>query len=283
MPPTLFITGATGNIGIHLTKLLTGQNTPFTAGVTRNAGEAPFPVARIDYNQPDRLEEAFAGHSILYLLIPDDERALDWAAHAITAARKAGVNHLVRSSGIGAAAHSPYQVLRYLGQIEDMVRESGLDYTIVRPNSFFQNLSTHHAQAIRNGSLYLPQREAKVSYVDVRDVAGAVAAILQHPHQHVNQSYTITGERALSTREVTDTLSRAIGKTVAYKSIPDEDYMKSMRQYGLPEWNARNLLSLYQADRAGETALITSTVLQLTGQSPISFAQFVEDYWQVWL
>jgi uncharacterized protein YbjT (DUF2867 family) len=133
MPPTLFITGATGNIGIHLTKLLTEQNTPFTAGVTRNTGEAPFPVAIINYAQPDRLEEAFAGHSILYLLIPDDERALDWAAHAITAARKAGINHLVRSSGIGAAAHSPYQVLWYLGQIEDMVRESGLDYTIVRP------------------------------------------------------------------------------------------------------------------------------------------------------
>jgi uncharacterized protein YbjT (DUF2867 family) len=128
----------------------------------------------------------------------------------------------------------------------------------------------------------LPQGEAKVSYVDVRDVAGAVAAILQHPHRHVNQTYTLTGERALSTGEMTDTLSRAIGKTIRYYPISDEAYLESMRQYGLPEWNAQNLLSLYQADRAGQTALVTPTVLQLTGQSPIAFAQFAEDYRQVW-
>jgi uncharacterized protein YbjT (DUF2867 family) len=282
MSPTPFITGATGNIGAQLTQLLTRQGIPFTAGTRCQTGNEPFPTVAIDYARPDGLEKAFAGHRVLYLLIPDDERAPDWAAHAIKAAGKAGISHLVRSSGIGAAAHSPYQVLRYLGEIEDMVRESGLDYTIVRPNSFFQNLSTYHAQAVRSGGLYLPQGEAKVSYVDVRDVAGAVAAILQHPHRHGNQTYTLTGERALSTGEMTDTLSRAIGKTIRYYTISDEAYLESMRQYGLPEWNAQNLLSLYQADRAGQTALVTPTVLQLTGQSPIAFAQFAEDYRQVW-
>lgn len=157
------------------------------------------------------------------------------------------------------------------------MKESGLDYTIVRPNFFFQNFVTYHSYSIKAGGLYLPQGNGKVSYIDVKDVAKSVATILHNPTNHRGKTYTLTGQIAYDTNQIVEIISNEIGKKLVYISIPDNDYVETMKKYHLPQFNIDTLVSLYQADREGINAIIMDDFEALTGEKPNTFEAFIKD------
>lgn len=283
MNNTIFITGATGNIGSELVKALTARNTNFIAGVS-SANKAPqsIPYAVINFAQPDTLKKAFEGVAILFLLLPEVEAMFDWTKNIITVAKHSGIKHIVRSSGLCADIKSDYALLRHLGEIEQMIVESGIDYTITRPNSFMQNFVTFDSYSIKQGTLYSPRQEARISFVDTRDIAAVNAEILIQPEIHQSKIYDITGSSALSNLDTVQIISKTIGKEINYVSISDNAAINIMKQWGMPEWNVEEVISLYQADRDGLTENVTTTVKELTGREAITFEQFAEDYAGVW-
>jgi NAD(P)H dehydrogenase (quinone) len=274
----IFITTSAGNIGTELVKELNNKKIDFSAGHYQNKPAGFGNTLHIDFNDYDSLQKAFKGHEVLYLLLPDNEKVIEWARKSIEAAKKSGIKHIVRSSGINADSKSTYEVFRVLGVIEDLVKESGIDFTFVRPNSFFQNFVTYHSYSIKSGALYLPQGTGRVSYVDVRDVARCAATILTDPSEHVSKTYTITGEAAYGTDEIVGLISSATGRAVTYQSIADSNYVETMQKYQLPKFNIDSLLSLYQADKKGVNSIITQTVTELTGKKPKSFQEFIIEY-----
>jgi NAD(P)H dehydrogenase (quinone) len=273
----VFITTSSGNIGTELVKILTMLGVEFTAGYNQNQPTDIANCKQLNFDNYESLVDAFTGHQTLYLLLPDNEKVIEWAKSAIKAAQQAGVKHIVRSSGINADSKSSYEVFKTLGIIENLVKECGLNYTIVRPNSFFQNFVTYHSYSIKSGGLYLPQGNGKVSYIDVKDVAFSVATILNNPKDHISKIYTLTGSTAYDTNEIAKIITATIGKQVIYVSIPDNDYIETMRKYHLPQFNIDTLLSLYLADREGLNSIVTDTVMQLTGKEPNTFKTFISD------
>lgn len=213
----------------------------------------------------------------MFLLLPDNENAIEYAKSAIKAAQQVGIKHVVRSSGINADSNSSYQVFKTLGVIEDLVKESGIDYTIIRPNSFFQHFTSYHSYSIKSGGIYSPSGNGKVSYIDVKDVALSVATILNHPKNHIGKIYTLTGSGAYDTNEIAKIITAIIGKQINYVSITDNDYVEKMKEYHLPQFEIDTLLSLYQADREGLNSIATDTVKQLTGKEPNTFEAFISD------
>jgi uncharacterized protein YbjT (DUF2867 family) len=167
--------------------------------------------------------------------------------------------------------------MRQHGETDQALADSGLDFTILRPNSFYQNMLWSAGSIKSQGTFYLPMRDARQSLVDVRDIA-AVAVKVLTVAGHDGQTYEITGPESLSYSEVAAKLSAVLGKPVTYIDVPPEAAFESMRKSGMPEWNARAVTDLYATFVAGVAARTTDTVERITGSKPISFDQFARDH-----
>ena len=277
-----FITGATGNIGNFLVQYLKELKVPFTAG-TRHISSSEYPTQVIDFNDPMGLIKAFDGHDCLFLLTPDAPDSKNWVMNALEAAKKVGIKHIVRSSGIGANANSPYLVFNELGQMEDMVKGTGIHYTIIQPNSFFQNFATFQQAVVKQGMVFLPHIQARISYVDVRDVALAAAHVMLNPSQHQSKTYLVTGPSPITDQELLNEVGKVLNKEVKYIPVSDKDMRKAFAKYHMPDYNIELLMSLYQADRNGETAVVSHDCEKITSKASRSIRDFVRDYKQHWL
>lgn len=277
--PTILITGASGTIGSALRHALAGLDGKLLFGTRqpRAANERA-----VDFTDREALVEAFHGVDLLFLLLPLVPGKLQLAENAIWAARQAGVKQIVRSSGMGADAASPYSLFALNGAIDELVINSGLAWTIIRPNSFMQNYVTYFGQIVRDGALYLPQGDGASSLIDVADIGRAVAAVLASPERHQGQIYDLTGPEAVTNSQAMATIGQAVGHPVSYIAIDDASAHAAMKGMGLPEVMIDWMLSLHRAVRDGACAAVTNTVRDLTGSAPRSLARFAAEHAAVW-
>jgi uncharacterized protein YbjT (DUF2867 family) len=103
--------------------------------------------------------------------------------------------------------------MRLHRQAEKIIEESGIPYTFLRPNEFMQGFINFQGPSIKNNNaFYLPAQDAKVTIVDVHDIAAvAVQALITNNDKHKNKTYLITGPEALSYYQAADILSNATG------------------------------------------------------------------------
>ena len=283
--PTLLITGATGNIGTELTKLLAAQGQPFRAMV-RNPDDQSAQALRAlagaevvagDFNDAVSLDQALAGIERAFLLTNSTAQAENQQLRFVAAARQAGVRHLVKQSQWAARADSPVRFLRYHAAVEQAIRATGLAYTFLRPNLFMQGLLAFKDAVKKQGQIFAPIGEAKISAVDVRDIAAAAAASLTEDG-HENKIYDLTGPAALTHAEMAAELAAALGRPVAFVDVTSADLQHYLLQTGMDPWQAEGLLEDYAHYYLGEAAEVAPGVRQATGQLPRDFATFAHDY-----
>jgi uncharacterized protein YbjT (DUF2867 family) len=227
-----------------------------------------------DLAEPDSLRAAMAGADKVFLLSSPHRNAIAWHRNAIDAARAAGVTLLVRSSIIGADLDSPAEFVSAHTQCDRYLEQSGVDYVILRPNLFLQNVPESTIPMIgADGNFYINARDARISMVDTRDVA-AVASLVLTEGGHAGAHYDLTGPEALSYDVVASKLSAALGRAVNYVDVPDDAVLSALLGAGLDRWFAEALVGLYQDYRRsgtdGYASVITDTVERLTGRAPRS-------------
>jgi len=127
------------------------------------------------------------------------------------------------------------------------------------------------------GSLYAPAGNAKVSVVDVRDIASIAARALTES-SHEGKIYDITGPQALTHAEMADQLSWALAKPIKYVDVPPAAMREALLGFGMPAWQADGLMEDYEHYRRGEAETVTPTVYHLSGSRPIAFFRFAQDY-----
>ena len=277
----VLVTGATGNTGRALVDALTRRGAPVRAmvrsGADRGKLPAGVPAVVADFDDPESIAAALTGAERAYLVTPSSEQAEDQQRRFADQAAKAGLGHLVVLSQLGAEEGSPVRFLRYHAAVEQHVRDFGIPYTFLRPNLFFQGLLTVAGSIAAEGRLYAPIGDAKVSAVDVRDIAAVAVAVLTG-QGHEGQTYEITGPEALSYHDVAATLSQVLGKPVRYIDVPPQAALESMRKAGMPEWNAAAVTEIYGAFATGAFAHTTNVMAQVTGRPPTRFEQFARDH-----
>lgn len=277
----ILITGATGNNGREIVRLLAEAHIPARALVRdkTKAAELNWPgIEKVegDLTQPESLRPALRGIEKAFLLTPYAPDQVGMQAGFISAAKRAGVQHIVKFSGMSADVNSAVAIFRQHGEIERILEASGLAYTHLRPTSFMQNFLSS-AATIARGALYAPMAEARANFVDVRDIAAVAFKALTEPG-HEGKAYDITGPEALTHAEIAERLGKAIGKPVTYYAMTPEQYKSSLMQAGVPEWMADGLNELYAAYRAGYADCVTDAVPRIGGKTPIRFQQFAEDH-----
>jgi uncharacterized protein YbjT (DUF2867 family) len=129
----------------------------------------------------------------------------------IDAARQSGVAHIVKLSQFGAEAHSPVRFLRYHAAVEAALQASDIAYTLLHPNLFMQGLLNFRSTIATRNAFYAVAGDAKVSVIDLRDIAHvAVAALTEAGHEGKLYDLTVPPGRALQALRIDSRGSRAV-------------------------------------------------------------------------
>lgn len=283
MTNRILVTGGAGNIGAEIVKRLSARNADF-AVMTHTSGTASAGVTERhgDFLDPASLQRAFAGVDTLFLLFPLIPEMPRMAANAVAAAKAAGVRHIVRSSGAGADAASPAAIAKVHGEIDALVRNSGIPFTLLLPTSFMQNLVNFYGAAIRDGALYAPRGDGAMAVIDVRDIADVAVEVLTHPAAHAGQSYALTGPEDLTDAQMVSAIAREIGRDVRYVDVPEAAAVDSMTRMGSPPEVIEWLMSLNHVIKQGWAAGVSPMVETITGHPPRKLADFVRENAAAW-
>jgi uncharacterized protein YbjT (DUF2867 family) len=224
-------------------------------------------VMPVDLARPESLGPAMKGGDKLYLVSTGaDGPALE--ANAIEAARKAGVKHVVRLSAMGA--DNPVMTFgRWHAQSEKRLRESGLQWTMLRPVNFMTNALGWAATIKSDGAFYQPTGDGRWAAVDPADI-GAVAVKALTTSGHEGKAYTLTGPESLSAAQYAATLSSVLGKPVKFVEVPPEAARDSMLKM-MPAVYVDALMELMAAMKAGKIDRITDDVQKVTGRRAGTF------------
>ena len=96
--------------------------------------------------------------------------------------------------------------------------------------------------------------------------------------RHKNKTYLITGPEALSYHQVAEILSNTTGRKINYVNISDEEARAAMKEMGISDWLINTVSELSDYFRKGKASEISPAVDEVTGNKPISFSQFANDY-----
>lgn len=221
----IVITGATGNVGRPLVDLLTEAGHTVTA-VSRGTS-APLPAragvvaAAADLADVATLAPALAGADALFLLVSGAGAHVDGPA-LMKQAQAAGVRRVVLQSSQavgtrpGAPSHAP------LVELEEAVRRSAMEWTILRPGGFASNALAWVPMIKETNAVHAPFGDIALPVVDPLDIAEVAAAALTEDG-HAGKTYVITGPVATTPRERVAEIAAATGRAVEFvEQTPDE-------------------------------------------------------------
>jgi len=274
----VIVLGATGNIGTAVLKNLQHRNVEVFAGVrsekdvekVSHFGANPVIV---DFNEQESLNQALEGKDRVFLVTPLMQHPEAVTKRVADAASRNGLKHLVRSTASGADPDGPIQMARWAGASEDVVKASGLNYTIVRPYRFLQNFINFHSQTIKaHNGFYLPVGDAKAALVDIDDMGEAIAEILT-TEDHFGQTYEFSG-LTYTFAEIADILSKTVGRKISFIDVPEEQARQSMLDNQMPEWMADAMMELNHITKQGWTAGYSDDFKNITGKEYTSAKTF---------
>jgi uncharacterized protein YbjT (DUF2867 family) len=262
----ILITGATGSIGRHLVRRLQALRVPFKA-LVRDADKGrllgcPYVVG--DFDDPDSITAALTGIDQVLL---NSARAVIDAAGRVGVRRivKVSVWHAHRGGRLAEGAH---------WDIEQHLKASGLEWTLLQPSGFMQNFFTGAGTFSDDGRLIAPSPDAPVSYIDCQDIAACAAVLLTEPAGPA-RTFVLTGPEALTMAEIAGHLSGALGKPVEVVGLDRESMAERLGAQGVPAQFAADVAELWAEVATGSLAATTDEVENLTGRRPRTFAQFL--------
>ena len=272
----ILVTGGTGRVGCHVVAGLLERGVPVRV-LTRDPQRARdllgdgVEVVKGDFSQPATLAPVVAGVERVYLVTPGAPDQVEQERNVVEAARRGGVSHIVKQSVIGASTESPSALVRWHAEAERVVETSGLSFTLVRPALFMQ-LAAELVGA--DGAIYSSVGEARLAFVDTRDVAAvAIAALTSRWHE--GRTHTVTGPEALTWHEAAAYLSTK-GRPVRYVPVTEEAARESLASF-MPEWRVEPTLEFNRAIAGGLMDAVTGAVEAVTGKPPRSFAEFARE------
>jgi uncharacterized protein YbjT (DUF2867 family) len=277
----IVVTGATGQIGSEVVRLLAekGEKVHPLIRDPKKAMSLSHPNVMFvmgDLSDPKSLDAAFKGAQKLFLLTSAASDLVELQHNAIEAAKRAGIQHVVKLSAMGADKDSQVNLGRWHYQTEEELKKSGMKWTILQPHFFMQNVAMMAGSIKGQGAIYAPVKDGKLAMVDIRDIAAVAVAALTEPG-HEGQTYVITGGEAISFQDLARQIGEATGKPVKYVDIPPEEARKAMLGMGMPSWAVDDMVGMYGFFAAGYGAATTDVVQKVGKAKPRTFAQFAKE------
>lgn len=280
----ILITGAAGKTGKSILHKLTQRNKNVRA-LVRHPSQIPQmqqlgakEVIVGDLMDTAIIQPAMQGVNAIYHICPNmHPRELIIGNLILNSARSAGVQrfvyHSVLHPQVEAMPHH-WQKMR----VEEAVFQSGLDYTILQPAAYMQNILAYRQTIIAEGIYRLPYAvQTRLSMVDLDDVAEAAVKVLTQPG-HSKAIYECCGTEPLSQEEVADELSRHMNRPIQAQSLSRSIWEESARASGMDEYAIRTLLQMFiyyeEFGFSGNPNVLT----WLLERPPTRFAEFLKNH-----
>jgi uncharacterized protein YbjT (DUF2867 family) len=258
----ILVIGSTGKIGRRIVQRLLECGEAVREGSRQSA--PPF-----DWDRPETWTDALSGVETAYISYYPDlafPGAVDKIEALTKRAAEAGVTRLVLLSGRGEANAQ---------RCENIVRDCGLDFTLVRASWFSQNFNEGHLLGpVLDGVVALPAGDVREPFVDADDIADVAVAALTDG-RHAGQLYELTGPRLLTFADVATEISAATGRDVQYAAISFEEFRTAMTEATGPDL-ADMFTDLCREVFDGRNASLGDGVQKALGREPRGFADFCE-------
>ncbi|WP_405435683.1 NAD(P)H-binding protein [Streptomyces avidinii] len=270
----IVVTGATGNVGRPLTQALAEAGEQVTA-VSRHAAAVPDGVRHVaaDLAEPQGLTRALDGAKALFLLLSGDLHApAAGPADIIDLAAASGVRRVVLLSSQGVATRPLGQSRIAMRAVEDALRESGLDWAVLRPGGFASNALAWAESVRTQGTVAAPFGDVGVPIVDPADIAEVAAACLMD-ERHTAKVFELTGPEVITPRRQAEAIAAALGSPVRFHELTRAEARAAMTRFVPPEL-ADDTLDIIAAPNAAELR-ISPDVERVLGRAPRPFNDWV--------
>ena len=278
----ILVTGATGQIGGELIRLLANDSALEIVAAARNPKKAKslgVPVVLFDYDREETMAPALEGVDSVFMLTGYTVDMLRQSYAMVNAAKRAGVKHIVH---LGAPGNNNTTVDHWAWHqfVERYIEWSGFSFTHLRPELFMQNLLGYGgSEAEGNGVIRHYVGNARISWVDIRDVAAVAAVAIRHPELHAGKTYHL-GYDAKTYPEIAAVLSSVVGQNFSYEARPPKEFLDGMLAAGADvaymtcvyhNWIAYEERTIPGADTVYDNFFV------LTGRHPRTWEQFAQE------
>ena len=277
----ILITGATGKTGSATAKSLGEKGERFRAlirneekkeGLESLGGE----VVIGSIENTDVVNQSMQGVKTVLVLLPNSESQLALEKQLVDSAKQAGVERIVKMSSIEATPDATSPIPKLHLESEEYIKQSGLAWTMIKPNFYMQNLLASAGTIKDQGKIFLPMGEGKTGMIDTTDVGKVIAKVLSEDG-HESMNHEITGPEILSFYEVAEIFSKALGKQVDYVDVPMDAYKETLGQFLTNQWHLDAVIDLFKGIAEGGIEDKTDTFNELTGETPKSLSQFLAE------
>jgi uncharacterized protein YbjT (DUF2867 family) len=288
----ILVTGAAGNVGgvgRTVAELLLAKGRKVRALVRRQDSRAEAlrrlgaQVVEGDLTDLASMHRAIEGCRRVYFGMSISASYLEATVNTAAVARHYGVEAFVNMSqmtvsqmSINETTASPQHKQHWLA--EQALSWSGLPVVTMRPTVFQEGFFLQLvAPGLRDSNeLALPMGGGKTSPVAARDVARAVAVILEDPAPHLGQIYDLTGPESVDLNHYALVFSEALGRPIRYRDVPLAAWSEGLRRAGLPEHLVKHLTAMAELTQQGRYDRMTDTLRKLTGEAPTSMRDFAK-------
>jgi uncharacterized protein YbjT (DUF2867 family) len=276
----ILITGANGTVGSAVLGAVaqSGQKHRAMYRSKEDAVKAPSGTEAViaDFTDKASLAAVLRGVESVYLVCSPIPQLVQLEGNMIEACEAAAIRRIVLNSAMGAADY-PKSFPSWHRQVEDKLTATKMVHCILRPNSFHQNILAYYAPSIRaQGAFYSSMGNARVSFLDVQDIA-AVAAKALLGGEHDGKTYELNGPEAVTYAQLADKISHQASVAAQYVDIPLDAQRKAMLDQGMPEWQVTALLDLQAYYTGGNGDSTDGLLARLLGRPPVTLDQFLRD------
>jgi uncharacterized protein YbjT (DUF2867 family) len=283
MKDKILLTGITGNVGSAVVDYLKSNNIDFLAGVRyiekSKQQDDCIEYIHFDFEDAATYGAALKGATKVFLVRPPQLTDVKGIFDPfIQKCKTSGVKQIVFLSLLGAEKN-PFPPHH---KIEKSILESEVPYTFIRPSFFMQNLSTTHAEDIKErNDLFIPSGKAKISFIDTRDIGEIIGRTLTEKG-HENKAYSITGSEAITYFKVADSMTTILGRKITYSNPSLLKFRKNMINRGTKKEFATVMMILYFTTKLGMANHVTNTAEVLLKRKPRTIDDFIKDHIEVW-
>lgn len=280
------ITGTSGHFGKTAAEQYLQKNPNHKLAILSRSAEKvkhltdKGPELRIgDYGDYPSLVKAFQGiEKVLFVSSNDLTNREAHHKNVINAAKEAGVQQLVFTSFQyqSTTADSPNGLMPVYVATEKFLKESGVNYTILRNGIYTDLLPDIIGPAIRNNkTLFAPAGDTQVAFTSRNDLAEAAATILSSNDFH-NTTLDLTNATTVNFPEIAALLSSILKMEITYVAPSETDYKQALNTMGLPEEVIGLFAGIIASIKAGEFSKTTSQLEKILGRSPESVENFLK-------
>jgi len=283
MKNEILIIGGTGNIGTPLVDLLKDSDQSYRVLVRSDENEAKMasagvPTVRAELGDWPSIDAALEGVRTIFLLSAPSPVMSDLHEGLIDRAKSADVRKIVRLSAEPANYSKGLPMYEQHSEVDDYLVASGLDYVILRPHYFMQNIPQMHATFMKDQGMFAQYMgDSRIPMVDARDIAKAALAGLTSDAFN-GKVHIITGPQSISFEDVATAFSKSLDKEISYVNLSYEEQKVGLEAYGTPEMIVQTVMTLFKRWSEGEDQPATRDYETITGEKATDIEKFAADF-----